>query len=105
MPKRMTGHACVAEEEPFAFDGKYNQLRHVNLWPKPIQKPHPPIYIPGGGSIETWDFCLDHDYNYSYLSFTGICAVRNYWMAIGIKLPNAARMNLHTVAHLPKLFV
>jgi alkanesulfonate monooxygenase SsuD/methylene tetrahydromethanopterin reductase-like flavin-dependent oxidoreductase (luciferase family) len=29
------------------------------------------VYIPGGGSIETWDFCLDHDYNYSYLSFTG----------------------------------
>ena len=52
-------------EEPFAFDGKYNQLRYVNCWPKPIQKPHPPIYIPGGGSIETWDFCLDHDYNYS----------------------------------------
>jgi alkanesulfonate monooxygenase SsuD/methylene tetrahydromethanopterin reductase-like flavin-dependent oxidoreductase (luciferase family) len=60
-----------AEDEPFAFDGKYNQLRWVNCWPKPIQKPHPPIYIPGGGSIETWDFCLDHDYNYSYLSFFG----------------------------------
>lgn len=59
------------EDEPFAFDGKYNQLRWVNCWPKPIQKPHPPIYIPGGGSVETWDFCLDHDYNYSYLSFTG----------------------------------
>lgn len=60
-----------AEDEPFAFDGKYQQLRYVNCWPKPIQKPHPPIYIPGGGSIETWDFCLDHDYNYSYLSFQG----------------------------------
>ena len=60
-----------AEDEPFAFDGKYTQLRYVNCWPKPIQKPHPPIYIPGGGSIETWDFCLDYDYNYSYLSFTG----------------------------------
>ncbi|MBT6446190.1 MAG: LLM class flavin-dependent oxidoreductase, partial [Acidimicrobiaceae bacterium] len=48
-----------AEDEPFAFDGKYNQLRYVNCWPKPIQKPHPPIYIPGGGSIETWDFCLE----------------------------------------------
>jgi alkanesulfonate monooxygenase SsuD/methylene tetrahydromethanopterin reductase-like flavin-dependent oxidoreductase (luciferase family) len=57
--------------ETFAFDGKYNQLRHVNIWPLPVQKPHPPIYIPGGGSIETWDFCLDHDYNYSYLSFNG----------------------------------
>ncbi|HVM97547.1 MAG TPA: LLM class flavin-dependent oxidoreductase [Candidatus Acidoferrales bacterium] len=59
------------EDEIFAFDGKYTQLRYVNCWPKPIQKPHPPIYIPGGGSIETWDFCLDYDYNYSYLSFGG----------------------------------
>jgi alkanesulfonate monooxygenase SsuD/methylene tetrahydromethanopterin reductase-like flavin-dependent oxidoreductase (luciferase family) len=65
-----------SEDEPFAFDGKYNQLRYVNCWPKPIQKPHPPIYIPGGGSIETWDFCLDHDYNYSYLSFSGYLAGR-----------------------------
>ena len=59
------------EDEPFAFDGKYTQLRYVNCWPKPIQRPHPPIYIPGGGSVETWDFCADFDYNYSYLSFTG----------------------------------
>ena len=72
-----------AEDEPFAFDGKYNQLRYVNLWPKPIQRPHPPIYIPGGGSIETWDFCIDHDYNYSFLSFAGYLAGKSlldgYW--------------------------
>ena len=71
------------EPEPFAFDGKYTQLRYVNTWPKPIQKPHPPVYIPGGGSIETWDFCLDHDYNYSYLSFSGYKAGKalmdGYW--------------------------
>ena len=62
------------ESEPFAFDGKYNQLRYVNCWPRPIQKPHPPIYIPGGGSIETWDFCVENDYNYSFLSFGGYVA-------------------------------
>ena len=71
------------EEEPFAFDGKYNQLRCVNTWPKPIQKPHPPIYIPGGGSVETWDFCVENDYNYSYLSFGGYLAGKalldGYW--------------------------
>ena len=71
------------EDEPFAFDGKYTQLRYVNLWPKPIQKPNPPIYIPGGGSVETWDFCLDHDYNYSYLSFNGYLRAKKlldgYW--------------------------
>ncbi len=63
-----------AETEPFAHDGKYSQLRYVNCWPKPIQKPHPPIYIPGGGSIETWDFCVKNDYNYSFLSFGGYLA-------------------------------
>jgi alkanesulfonate monooxygenase SsuD/methylene tetrahydromethanopterin reductase-like flavin-dependent oxidoreductase (luciferase family) len=60
-----------AEREPFAWNGKYTKLRYVNLWPQPIQKPHPPIWVPGLGSIETWDFCVDHGYNYSYLSFSG----------------------------------
>src|SRR5438067_6899241 len=72
-----------ASDEPFAFDGKYNQLRYVNCWPKPIQQPHPPIYIPGGGSVETWDFCVENDYNYSYLSFGGYIAGKRlldgYW--------------------------
>ena len=72
-----------SEDRPFAFDGKYNQLRYVNCWPKPIQRPSPPIYIPGGGSVETWDFCLDNDYNYSYLSFSGYIAGKRlldgYW--------------------------
>jgi len=36
------------EREPFAFDGKYNQLRYVNLWPKPIQQPRPRVLIGGG---------------------------------------------------------
>ena len=59
------------EEEPFTFNGRFTQLRYVNLWPRPIQKPHPPIWIPGGGSIETWDWCIEHDYLYAYLSYFG----------------------------------
>ncbi len=27
--------------EVFAFDGKYTQARYVNVWPQPLQKPHP----------------------------------------------------------------
>ncbi|MBK6962312.1 MAG: hypothetical protein IPH23_14790 [Gammaproteobacteria bacterium] len=38
--------------------------------PKPTKNP-PPIHIPGGGSVETYDFCLDNVYSYSYLSFSG----------------------------------
>jgi len=59
------------EPEPFAFNGRYTKLRYVNVWPRPIQQPHPPIHIPGGGSLETYDFCIDNTYSYSYLSFGG----------------------------------
>ena len=57
--------------DPFSFNGKHTQLRYVNIWPRPLQKPHPPVWIPGGGSIETWDWCLDNDYCYCYLSYYG----------------------------------
>ena len=59
------------ETEPFHFNGKYTQLRYVNTWPKPIQKPHPPVWVPGGGSIETWKWVTERDYMYSYLSYSG----------------------------------
>ncbi len=31
------------------FDGKHYQLRDAVLWPKPIQKPYPPIIVGGAG--------------------------------------------------------
>jgi alkanesulfonate monooxygenase SsuD/methylene tetrahydromethanopterin reductase-like flavin-dependent oxidoreductase (luciferase family) len=58
-------------EEMFSFDGKYTQLRYVNLWPKPLQNPHPPVWVPGGGSIETWGWTAERDYLYAYLSYSG----------------------------------
>ncbi len=59
------------EEDVFSFDGRFNQQRYVNVWPRPIQKPHPPIWIPGGGSVETWQWCAERDYVYAYLSYFG----------------------------------
>lgn len=59
-----------AAREPFPFNGRYTKLRYVNCWPRPIQNP-PPIFIPGGGSLETYDFCLENDYVYCYLSYSG----------------------------------
>ena len=60
-----------AEPKVFAWNGKYFKLRYVNVWPRPVQRPRPPIWIPGGGSVETWDFCAKRDYNYSFLSYSG----------------------------------
>jgi alkanesulfonate monooxygenase SsuD/methylene tetrahydromethanopterin reductase-like flavin-dependent oxidoreductase (luciferase family) len=59
------------EKDTFAFNGRFNQQRYVNIWPRPVQKPHPPVWIPGGGSVETWQWCAKMDYVYAYLSYFG----------------------------------
>ena len=59
------------DKDTFAFNGRYNQQRYVNIWPRPVQQPHPPVWIPGGGSIETWQWCAEMDYVYAYLSYFG----------------------------------
>ena len=42
-----------------------------------------PVHIPGGGSVETYDFCIDNTYSYSYLSFSGYirakALMQGYW--------------------------
>jgi alkanesulfonate monooxygenase SsuD/methylene tetrahydromethanopterin reductase-like flavin-dependent oxidoreductase (luciferase family) len=64
------------EQDTFAFNGRFNQQRYVNIWPRPVQRPHPPIWIPGGGSVETWRWCAEMDYVYCYLSYYGYKAGR-----------------------------
>jgi alkanesulfonate monooxygenase SsuD/methylene tetrahydromethanopterin reductase-like flavin-dependent oxidoreductase (luciferase family) len=59
------------DRDTFAFNGRFNQQRYVNIWPRPVQQPHPPIWVPGGGSIETWQWCAEMDYVYCYLSYYG----------------------------------
>ncbi len=58
-------------DDTFTFNGRFNQQRYINIWPQPVQKPRPPIWIPGGGSVETWQWCAEMDYVYAYLSYFG----------------------------------
>ena len=52
------------EPGPFEFIGKHYKLRYVNTWPRPVQQPHPEIWIPGVGSLETLEFVAKHRYAY-----------------------------------------
>lgn len=49
---------------PFIFEGEHYNYRYVNIWPRPIQQPHPPIWMPGTASLETIDFAARHKYPY-----------------------------------------
>jgi alkanesulfonate monooxygenase SsuD/methylene tetrahydromethanopterin reductase-like flavin-dependent oxidoreductase (luciferase family) len=75
--------------EVFPWNGKFHQLPLVNVWPRPIQQPHPPIWIPGSGSTSTFHYTAEHDYCYCFLSYFGYKSaehtVKKYWEVCGQK--------------------
>ncbi|MES2536372.1 MAG: LLM class flavin-dependent oxidoreductase [Pseudomonadota bacterium] len=64
---------------PFAFTGRHYNLEYVNLWPRPFQQPHPPIWVPSQGSKETIDWAAHPDRRYTYLqTFSPAKTVQKY---------------------------
>ena len=39
------------EPGPFSYRGKHYQFDYVNLWPRPVQTPHPPIHVGGESDV------------------------------------------------------
>ena len=52
------------EPGPFEHYGKHWKLKYVNPWPRPLQQPHPPVWIPGAGSQETIDLVAQRRFSY-----------------------------------------
>ena len=42
-------------QDVFSHQGKYWSYKDVAIWPRPYQRPHPPVWIPFTGSKETID--------------------------------------------------
>ncbi len=53
------------EPGPFAYTGKHYQFNYVNPWPRPVQSPHPPIWIPSQGSSSTIRWAAAMRYTYA----------------------------------------
>ena len=79
--RHMEAHDLVVrawtETGPFAFEGKHYHFEYVNLWPRPYQDPHPPIWCPSLGSTETIEWAAHPDRKYvyaqNYSPFTNVC--------------------------------
>lgn len=59
-----------SEIEPFPHNGKFNQHRNVNIWPRPLQK-QPPVWITGIGNPNTFRFILENEYGFNYFGWFG----------------------------------
>ena len=40
-------------EESFSHQGKFWSYNNVSIWPRPVQQPHPPVWVPVTGSQES----------------------------------------------------
>jgi alkanesulfonate monooxygenase SsuD/methylene tetrahydromethanopterin reductase-like flavin-dependent oxidoreductase (luciferase family) len=71
--------AAWTKEGPFEFEGEHYNFRYVNLWPRPYQNPHPPIWIPSQGSSETIKWAADPARKYPFLvTFSAADLVARY---------------------------
>jgi len=59
--------AAWTKPGPFHFESENYNFRYVNLWPRPYQDPHPPIWIPSQGSSETIRWAADPARKYPFL--------------------------------------
>jgi alkanesulfonate monooxygenase SsuD/methylene tetrahydromethanopterin reductase-like flavin-dependent oxidoreductase (luciferase family) len=66
------------EREPFSWTSKHYRFRYVNVWPRPIQQPHPPVWVPGYGSTETLDWVAEH--RYTFMSVYAPTALTRRWL-------------------------
>ena len=48
-------------EESFSFEGQYYRYDDVSIWPRPVQRPHPPVWVPVTSSKETIEWAAAHD--------------------------------------------
>ncbi|WP_305097201.1 LLM class flavin-dependent oxidoreductase [Croceibacterium aestuarii] len=48
-------------QDSFSFDGEHYQFNDVAIWPRPVQQPHPPVWVPLTGSKETIEWAAEHD--------------------------------------------
>jgi alkanesulfonate monooxygenase SsuD/methylene tetrahydromethanopterin reductase-like flavin-dependent oxidoreductase (luciferase family) len=40
--------AMTTHDGPFSWEGNHFHYRNVNIWPRPYQQPHPPVWMPVG---------------------------------------------------------
>lgn len=66
-----------SEPGPFEFYGKHYKFPYVNMWPRPFQRPHQPIWIPSQGSVDTIEFAALHRHTYLQV-YTPWAVVQKY---------------------------
>jgi natural product biosynthesis luciferase-like monooxygenase protein len=58
-------------QDAVSHDSKYRTLRDVTVIPRPLQKPHPPVYVACIMTEESFRFTGERGYNLMYVPYVG----------------------------------
>lgn len=69
-----------SEVQPFGWQGRFYEYRTISIWPRPAQKPHPPIYM-STASPEAAEFAARHHVSAGFAFTTLQMATKaaQYW--------------------------
>jgi natural product biosynthesis luciferase-like monooxygenase protein len=78
-------------EERVSYEGKFHTFQDVRLMPRPVQTPHPPIWVAAVASMESFVWAGQHGYNLMIVPYAGdmrkvqgmVRAYRDAWRDAG----------------------
>ena len=84
-------------EDEFTFHGRHYTLDGCQALPKPVQRPHPPVIVGGGGKPRTVELAARFAQEYNIVSADpGECrAVEQRWTRLPAARPRAAGLLVH----------
>ena len=68
------------EKQPFGWEGRYYQYRSISIWPRPVQDPHPPIYM-SASSPESGDYAAKNKLGigFAFTTLPRAVIAADYW--------------------------
>jgi alkanesulfonate monooxygenase SsuD/methylene tetrahydromethanopterin reductase-like flavin-dependent oxidoreductase (luciferase family) len=48
-------------EEAFTYEGRFHSYRDISIWPRPVQQPYPPVWLPVTGSKESIEWAAERN--------------------------------------------
>ncbi len=78
-------------EDRVSYEGKFHRFRDVHLKPRPVQKPHPPIWVASVASVESFIWAGQRGYHVMIVPYAGsiqkvrdmVRAYRQAWREAG----------------------
>ena len=82
----LIGKTLTTHDGPFSWEGKHFTHRHVNIWPRPYQDPHPPMWAATSDPVDTAE--LGRRGMVNIMVMRGVDVTKRAW---GVVSPGARR--------------